>query len=171
MRRNTGFTLMELMIVIAVIGILVGIAVPGIIGWLPNYRLRAATRDLQSVMQRSRLRAIKENTRVVMLFDTGNDEYVAFVDDGEGGGIANDNIQNGSERTVINAKMPRDVDLYNAAFAGGVPRTRFNSRGLPNGTGGHAYMKNSKNRYMGVVLRITGNSRIVKSTDGGGTWN
>ena len=168
MRKDSGFSLMELMTAIAILAILAAIAIPGYIGWLPNYRLRSAARDLQSTMQLARLRAVRENADVVVSFDTVNDDYEAFVDNGEGaGGIAGNGSRDGTERIVQNGEMPAGVDLLNTTF-GAAPA--FNSRGLPNGSG-DVYTKNSQNRFMGISLSITGNSRIIESSDGGTTWN
>ena len=69
MRNNSGFTAVELLVVIALIAILAAIAVPNFIGWLPNYRLRAATHDLYSNFQKAKLTAVKRNTNTAVRFD------------------------------------------------------------------------------------------------------
>ena len=69
MEKNTGFTLMELMVAIAIIAITASIAIPNIIGWLPTHRLASASRAILSVLQQARLRAVKENTFVTVQFD------------------------------------------------------------------------------------------------------
>jgi len=47
------------MVVIAVIGIAVAVAVPNIVGYMPEYRLKRAARDLYSAMQSTKMGAIK----------------------------------------------------------------------------------------------------------------
>ena len=67
--RQAGFTVLELIVVIVVISILAAIAVPNIIDWLPNYRLKSAARDLVSNMQKARMEAVSGNKDVVVTFD------------------------------------------------------------------------------------------------------
>ena len=45
MRNNNGFTLMELMVTIAIIAIIAVTAIPSMIGWFPRYRLSTGARD------------------------------------------------------------------------------------------------------------------------------
>ena len=62
MYKKDGFTIIEIIIVIAVLGILVAIGVPNFLNWLPKYRLQSAARDLYSNMYRAKIGAIKANT-------------------------------------------------------------------------------------------------------------
>ena len=43
-RKETGISIIELMVVISMIAILSAIAVPNYIAWLPKYRLSNSTR-------------------------------------------------------------------------------------------------------------------------------
>ncbi len=67
-KRKAGFTLVELMIAVAIIGIMAAVATPAFIAWLPNYRLKSAARDLYSALQNARLLAVKNNTTVQVVF-------------------------------------------------------------------------------------------------------
>ena len=172
MDNKAGFTLMELMIGIAIIGILSAIAIPNYIAYLPKHRLSQGTRDVYAALQYARLRAVKDQTSVVASFDTGADSYTVFADDGSGGGTANDGARNGAEPILKTAAMPITVDMTVSAFTSG-SWTRFDSRGLPNGLGGSVELQStSQNQFMRqITLRVTGTPRIRVSTDGGGTWN
>ena len=49
-KRECGFTLIELTMVIVVIAILAATATPAVIDWVPDYRLKGAARNLYSNM-------------------------------------------------------------------------------------------------------------------------
>ena len=86
MMRKNGFTMLELVVIIAILIILVVVAIPGFSRWLPNYRLRAATRDLFSNLQHAKLTAIKRHRTCAITFnqDIGGTiyDYVVYVDTG-----------------------------------------------------------------------------------------
>jgi prepilin-type N-terminal cleavage/methylation domain-containing protein len=44
-KSASGFTMIEVLIVIVILAILMSIAIPGFSRWLPNYRLKGAARD------------------------------------------------------------------------------------------------------------------------------
>jgi len=167
MHGPKGFSLVELLIIMTIITIIALIAAPAITTYNANVQLKSAVMDLKSNMELAKMRAIRANAHVALIFDTGAETYTIFVDDGEGAGAADNWICDGSETLIRQVTIPETVDMYAASFAGGVPRFRFDGRGLPNGFGGHCYMKNTENRYRGVSLSMVGMVRIQTSPDGG----
>ena len=74
--QQQGFTLAEVIMVLAIIGILAAIAIPNFLAWQPNLRIKTAARDLYSSMQKARAEAIKTNRDWAIVFDTANNRYV-----------------------------------------------------------------------------------------------
>jgi prepilin-type N-terminal cleavage/methylation domain-containing protein len=158
MRNNSGMTIIELMVVIGILAILAGIAIPGFIGWLPNYRLRSAADEVQSTLQNARLRAVRENAIVSVNFDTttNHERYLAFVDN-DAWPNAGAGIQNAGEVTVKSGQMPAGIDLQTANF-NGLAFVQFNSRGFPN-FGGNVVVTNGT-RSETINLTLGGSSSI-----------
>ena len=152
MRNNSGMTIIELMVVIGILAILAGIAIPGFIGWLPNYRLRSASDEVQSTLQNAKLRAIRENAIVRVNFDFGNDTYVAFIDNGAN---ADNGTQEADEVMIKNGQMPAGIDLQDAGLGGAV---RFTRRGFPDVSGDITI--DNGNRTQTVNLTLGGSSSI-----------
>jgi len=70
-KRELGFTMIELVIAVAIIAIMAAIAIPGFSTWLPNYRLKSAARDLYSNMQLAKIGAVRNNANWAIVFDPG----------------------------------------------------------------------------------------------------
>ena len=85
--HSKGFTLVEVMIVIAIIGILVSVAATSIMLSLPQRRLKEAVRDMISTMQDAKVNAIKDNTDWRIVFNAGAGTY-QIISGGPDGGFA-----------------------------------------------------------------------------------
>lgn len=59
--NKRGVTLIELIVVMVIIGIAAALLTPNIGAWLPNYRLRSATREIVSTMRMAQMKAVSTN--------------------------------------------------------------------------------------------------------------
>ncbi len=175
MHSDDGFTLIELLTVISILGILMALTIPNLKGWQSNRQLRIAATELYYVLQHARLCAVKENKKVIVSFDPDGDrqlagDYIAFVDNGSDKKTFW--TWEPDERIIKRGQISENIQLYDVSFAGGIPRIRYDPMGLPNGFGGHIYLTNNQNRYLGIHVNITGSPRIVHSDDGvRGSWD
>lgn len=167
LENNTGFTLVEMIIAIAVIAVLSAIAVPNLLTWRGNAELNRATRDVVSNLQRAKLTAVKRNTYCAVTFSaTGYTVYVdssrdLVKDAGEdviatvslseyGGAVSMDTSQGGGDGLTFSS--PTD----SVAFApNGFPKNSSGGFGA-----GSVFLRNNNNRTTSVVVSSAGNIRI-----------
>lgn len=63
---NVGFTTIELLVVLAIVGILATLALPGFHDLIDRYRVRQATEDLTATIYLARTEAIKRGGEVIL---------------------------------------------------------------------------------------------------------
>jgi Tfp pilus assembly protein FimT len=169
-------------VVVAIIGIIAAIGIPGFSRWLPNYRLRLAAQELLSSLQLAKTTAIKRNTNCTVIFSVpsinkyinGDKDciYIIFLD-------PNRNLEyNTGVDEVIRIRKWTDYNndvLFDTdggtqgtdfdANDDNFPAISFRSNGMPiknDGlpSGGGIFLKNINNRKMQVNLGPAGSVTI-----------
>jgi len=148
--QKSGFTIMELMVVIGIIAVLAAIAVPSFIGWLPARRLEAAAIDVNTAIRVARLSAVKKNTSAILQFDVNDEGYVITA----------------AGRSVKRGTMPAGVDLKDVLLSnqstpapGGL--IMFDSRGFP-APPVDIVVQNTSGATRTIQVNLTGGSRIIR---------
>ena len=146
-----GFTLVELLITIALIPIIATIAIPSYFGYSMNTNLKSAARNIQSDFLDLKERAIAESTAYQITFDTSGNTYT---------------IQKGTETgapyTPIEVKalsaFGGDVGIFSAVFGGGIPTITFEGRGIA--TTGKVVLTNSRGSTATIAASVSGRTYV-----------
>ena len=181
LKNSLGLTIVELVVVLAVLVILSSIAVPNINGWLPKYRLKSAVNDLVSNLQLTKLNAVKENKEWAVVFDSGGSRYALCSGSGADNVWATLN-DNPKEKIVQFSEYKSGVGYGHgaattSATGGSFPGDDidytgnaiiYNSQGICNN--GFAYMTNGNNdASYAVGTTVAGGIVIRKWT--GAAWD
>ena len=119
LRKNAGFSLTELMVIIGIIALMCGIAMPSIIGMLPKYRMGSAARDILGTFEFARLTAVKRNAVTLVTLDYANELVRITV---------------GAD-TVRTIRMPAGIDLKQPASNSLGASFNFNGQGMADKAG------------------------------------
>lgn len=164
-----GITLVEMMVVIAIVSMLVTIAIPNYQAWVSDQNLRASVVQLAGDLQIARLTAINRNAPVTVSFNQAGSTYTAFVDDGTGvGGVARDLVKNGTEALIfINDPDPKPlkarVTIAQVDFAGG-SAFLFNGRGMlgiPQAGNAQVDLQNDRGRQYRINVTLVGDVNVA----------
>ena len=153
MQKRSGFTLIQLTVVIALLAILTAVGVPNFLSWLPKYRLKSAARDLYSNLHLAKMLAIKANKKCRVKYYKNPDRYTVA--------LLNKTIRLSDYKSGITFQGPN-----NQTFA--VPTITFNSRGSSNS--GYAYMTNSGKTAYYRIGPLTSGAIKLQKWGGGTSW-
>jgi len=150
MRGHKGYSLVELMVVLGIIALLAGLAVPGLIKYGPKQRLLSAASDVQGAINLARMAAIKENTTVVISFSTTTPGLSVFVD-------SNNNGSKDSGEALLRATTFRSDINVSTGFSGN--RVSFDGRGMASAAA-NVTLQNATAGTKTIQVTVTGSSRM-----------
>ena len=148
-RGQEGLTLTELVIVIALVGVLASIAIPNIVDWLPRYRLREASRGLAFDMQLARMQSVSTNVQLGVSITAAG--YTLFKD------LNSNGIYDAGDVVLKTQTFPSGISVSLNNFAGNT--ATFSPRGTSNG--GAVTLTNTQGQTHSVnVLLSTGRVKL-----------
>lgn len=145
-----GFTLVELLVAVAVGGVVLAVAIPSYLSYLPRIRLRSACREVIACLQLARTQAIRDNSAWRVAFEPSQREFCVV-----------DSLGNVCRRVSLDrfdgvsfgANTSDAIDgNHTPPQADGVSYNGDKAKFNPNGTAaaGTVYLKNEKGDTMAV---------------------
>ena len=132
MRRERGHSLVEMVVVLALAGLLAGAAVPSLSGLRERAAIRGAARGLVALMRTLRSRAIAEGRSLALVFERdGRGWRYRLHADGDGDGVRTSDIADGTDPAL--GPYVRIGDQWSGVDLGFLPLSRV--RKLPSSTG------------------------------------
>jgi type IV fimbrial biogenesis protein FimT len=173
--KKGGFTIIELLVTFVILGIVTTIAIPGFARWLPDSRLKSATRDVVSNFQLAKLTSVRRNSYCAITFNQviggTTYDYAVYVDSdkdleydaGEDiitkvlwtdyKGVSFDTAQGGGNGLTFTTN---DDGLPSIAFApDALPKNNLGGLGA-----GSVFLTNPNGKVTKVVVSSAGNIRI-----------
>jgi len=110
-RSSAGFSLIEMLVTVTLIGLMVVIGYPSMQDWLDRYEVRAAASEIASSIQLQRMRAVSQNTEFSIEFDADAGTYTLYQGADPDTGTMLDTIARTLPRTVAFQGADDPVDV------------------------------------------------------------
>lgn len=178
MNRSAGFSLIELMVVIAIAAILATLAVPSFQGMIASSNLTSTTNDLVAAFARARSDAVRRGKRVTVCMSADGAQcttsgswsqgWIMFNDNDHSD--ANANVKTGETITAVAAALSNQL-----VITGSMPYVSYSADGqakLMNGGSGAGTLRicstssalTNDTRARDLVINFAGRVNIVKPT-------
>ena len=187
MRKNTGFTLVELLITIVIVGVLLAVGIPSLKTFMKGNQLVASTNELISAFNVARSEAIKRNGSVTVCesangtactdpvtgrWEDGWIVFVGAVGTSTGAACSAANVGTSCLLRSHDAIDDAQIRIYgkNVDTSAALGSTTFNARGLPRTVGGASQTgkfnvcslddSGATEKSRAMMLNLTGRVRI-----------
>jgi general secretion pathway protein H len=160
--KNRGFTLLELLIVLVIIGIGAAFIAPTVARSLTNLKLKTATKQLAAVLRYARSKAVSSKNTTQVIIDIDNARYSAEISQDK----------SSTENTGTSAAFPssvrfKQVKLGEEIHESGLVQLLFYPKG--NTSGGEIILENDRYRQYRITIdNLTGKVKINRLSEGEG---
>lgn len=155
MQNTKGFSLVEMIIVMGILGILTAISIPPLLSWRSSSKIRGETLQLVADMQKARMYAVNGRNTVVLQFSDAG--YDVFVDDGANGGLAGDWNRQEKEKLLSSRRVPAGFSIKT-----NFPLNRFRFKGYGRNQPGKITLSGDSGRMMYVIVNVIGRIRSTQ---------
>ncbi|MET3493824.1 GspH/FimT family pseudopilin [Variovorax boronicumulans] len=108
--RRRGFTLVEMIVVVAIMALLAGLAMPSMLGWVRNNKIRTVADSLQNGLRQAQTEATRRSRQVVFSLTDGTPTGTTYTAKANGSNWA------------ISTVAPADSDATAAFVEAGILR-------------------------------------------------
>ena len=159
-QRNGGFTLIEMMVALAIGGILTVMAVPNFNEMREGYRLRAATYEVFAALQRARSEAVKRNNDY--RFSLVNQTTYRLHDDADNDGVV-DAGETVTQKNVTSQVPGSQMQFWCWAWTGAGWQWTNALSFAPDGTGDWTWVAviNAQWEYKWIQVSPTGRIQVL----------
>lgn len=153
MKRNAGFTLIELMVTIAIIAIMSGVGFYSFLSGMPDRRVLKSVRDLYVGIQDARSEAVSRGQNITIEFNSGN-----FV------------ITDPDDNEIRRHDFPDYIDLYSVTAGGSDDVYTFNARGMKTGVNGIVRIQYTREGPLRRGVRVTSAGGVSMIDENSANW-
>ncbi len=156
LRQTSGFTFIEMVITVVIIGIISALAVPTFLRTMDRVKLKSQVRDIVSDIRWARSKSIQTKVQCGVHFNTDNNTYSLFLDTDNPGNF----VYSANDSTLQTKTLSSKLDLEACTFPNNCIIFRSDGTGCSTGQINCRSTSISEN-YNVNVLATTGRVKIL----------